>query len=197
MLILKNNIYQKTPGNENPPPGEGQLDAYGFILQALMADRELFMSLNQLDDQDVALRLSTLFPHSAKFGSAAILNSLSKRLLEALVHPDNWYQMNAYHFCYLYDSLYSLVEEYSYENTEERLNLMPELNGADIDFEGFLMDYFYNTTFLMDQDRFNELTAKDKTGKMFSDPCLFGVINRLIPAENEIQLQMVTSNPYV
>ena len=197
MLIFKANIYQKTSGDENFPTIDGRLDAYGFILHALMADRELFMSLRQLDGQDSALRLSTLFPHSAKFGSAVILNALSKRLLEALVHPDNWYQMNAYHFCYLYDCLYSLVEEYSYENEEGRLNLLPELNGADIDFENFLLEYFYNTTFLMDQDRFNDLTANDKTSKMFSDSCLFGVINRLIPAENEIHLQVVADNPYL
>ncbi len=196
MLIFKNNIYQKTPGDENSPTIDGQLDAYGFILYALMADRELFMSLRQLGGQESSDRLSTLFPHSAKFGSEDILNSLSKRLLEALVHPDNWYQMNAYHFCYLYDCLYSQVEEYSYENMEGRFNLLPELNGADIDFEGFLLDYFYNTTFLMDQDRFNDLTTKDKTSKMFSDSCLFGVINKLIPAENETQLQIVADNPY-
>jgi hypothetical protein len=196
MLIFKNNVYQKTLEDDNPAGANAQLDPYSFLLRALMADRELFMSLRQLDGQDSALRLSTLFPHSAKFGSAVILNSLSKRLLEALVHPDTWYQMNAYHFCYLYDCLYSLVEDYSYENREGRLNLLPELDGEDIDFEGFLLDYFYNTTFLMDQDRFNDLTAKDKTSKMFSDSCLFGVINKLIPAENEIQLQIVAGNPY-
>lgn len=196
MLIFKKNIYQNTPEGENPATAEAQLDPYSFLLRALMADRELFLSLRQLDGQDGALRLSTLFPHSAKFGSEVILNSLSKRLLEALVHPDNWYQMNAYHFCYLYDCLYSLMEEYNYENIEGRLNLLPELDGGDIDFEGFLLDYFYNTTFLMDQDRFNDLTANDKTSKMFSDSCLFGVINKLIPTENEIQLQIVQDNPY-
>ncbi len=196
MLIFKKNIYDSTSDGESLAPTKAQLDPYSFLLRALMSDRELFMSLRQLDSQDSALRLSTLFPHSAKFGSADVLNSLSKRLLEAFIQPDNWYQMNSYHFCYLYDCLYSLMEEYSYENEEGRLNILPELNGGDINFEGFLLEYFYNTTFLMDQDRFNDLTVNDKTSKMFDDSCLFGVINNLLPAENEIQLQLVPDNPF-
>jgi hypothetical protein len=196
MLIFKKNIYQPPSESNSPTATSEQLDPYSFLLSALMADRELFMSLKQLEGQDDRDRLSTLFPHATNFGSAVVLNTISKRLLEALVHPDNWYQMNAYHFCYLYDCLYSLMEEYSYENGEERLNLLPSLNSEDIDFEGFILDYFYDTAFLMDQDRFNDLTAKDKASKMFSDPCLFGVINKLIPAENEIQLQIVMNEPY-
>ena len=139
-----------------------------------MADRDLFLALSQLDPKDSLHQLSTLLPHSAKFGSVDILNAISKRLLEALVHPHTWYQMNAYHFCYLYDCLYSLVEEYSYENRDGRVNLLPELNGGNIDFEGFQLEYFYNTTFLMNQDRFNDLTSEEKSTGTFSDPCQIG-----------------------
>ena len=38
-------------------------------------------------------------------------------------------KMNSYHFCYLYDSLSNLVEEYSYITPSKRAKIIPELDG--------------------------------------------------------------------
>ena len=112
------------------------------------------------------------------------------------MNPDKWYQMNAYHLCYLYDSLTSTLEEYSYESPEQRIELFPELNGEPIDFDQFLETYFMNTAFLMDPDRFNGMDSEEKEDRGFIDSCLFGAINRLVPSKEEINLQQI-DNPYI
>lgn len=197
MLVLKKNIYQPeyapSPPGFYPPP---HLDPYNFIFQALVADRDLFVGLSQLPEDKGTEQCKLFFPHASRFGLMPVLNQISKRMMEALVNPGQWYQVNAYHLCYLYDSLYGMVEEYSYESPEQRENMFPELQGEAIDFNQFLDEYFFNTAFLIDQDRFNNMDFKEKEKLGFVAPCLFGVINKLIPSQEEILLKE-TNNPYL
>ncbi|KMP11592.1 hypothetical protein UZ36_03850 [Candidatus Nitromaritima sp. SCGC AAA799-C22] len=195
-MHFKKNIYQADPepfDEENPEP---RFDPYNFILQTLITDRNIFIGLQRLDPGEAAERFQPLFPHASRYGGVDILNSISKRLLEGIVQPDTWYQMNAYHLCYLYDSLAGVAGDYSYSGLEQRLTMYPELMGADIDFDDFLNEYIFNTAFLIDPDRFNNMDAKDKRQRGFVDPCLFGVINRLIPSDEEIKLTVLEENPF-
>jgi hypothetical protein len=196
LLFFKENIY--LPGSEdidreNPEP---LFDPYSFIMQALVADREIFHSLKQIDSNETLERLATLFPHASRFGGVDILNSISKRLLEAIVQPQVWYKMNAYHYCFLYDNLASVVEEYSYSDIEQRVQSYPEMMGTDINFNEFLNKYFFNTAFLFNLERFNEMTAQEKLKLGLDDNCLFGVINRLTPTNEEITLTALEKDPY-
>ena len=165
-------------------------------MQALVADREIFHSLKQIDSNETLERLETLFPHASRFGGVDILNSISKRLLEAIVQPQVWYKMNAYHYCFLYDNLASVVEEYSYSDIEQRVQSYPEMMGTDINFNAFLKKYFFNTAFLINLERFNEMTAEEKLKLGLDDNCLFGVINRLKPTDEEITLTVLEKGPY-
>lgn len=188
MLAFKNNIYEFSHTLSSHSDSQPRVDPYNFLFQALMTDRDLFIGLERMDQGESNERLNTLFPHAGRFGPVSVLNSLSKRLLEGLVHPQAWYEMNAYHFCHLYDSLYGILEDYSYEPPPGREALFPELCGQSIDFNAFLEEYFFNTAFLIDPDRFNNMSSKEKEDMGFADPCLFGVINKLLPTEQEILL---------
>ena len=196
MLFFKGNIY--LPGSEDidREDPEPLFDPYSFIMQALVADREIFHSLKQIDSNETLERLATLFPHASRFGGVDILNSISKRLLEAIVQPQVWYKMNAYHYCFLYDNLASVVEEYSYSDIEQRVQSYPEMMGTDINFNEFLNKYFFNTAFLFNLERFNEMTAQEKLKLGLDDNCLFGVINRLTPTNEEITLTALEKDPY-
>ena len=67
---------------------------------------------------------------------------------------------------------------------------------TDIDFNDFLDKYFFNTAFLIDSERYNNMDTEDKQQRVFVDPCLFGVINRLIPTKDEIRLTPLDNNPF-
>ena len=73
--------------------------------------------------------------------------------------------------------------------------MFPELHGERIDLNDFMENYFLDTSFLIDPDRFNKMDSKEKNDLGLTDPCLFGVINRLVPSEEEIGLKEI-ENPY-
>ena len=104
--------------------------------------------------------------------------------------------MNAYHYCYLYDTLAGVVEEYNYSDLDQRVRSYPEMMGTDIDFNEFLNKYFLNTAFLINLERYNEMGRQDKLQLGLDDNCLFGVINRLTPTEEEINLIILEKYPY-
>ncbi len=196
MLYFKENIYLPTPDAFDPEDQEPIFDPYNFIIQTLVGDRDIFYGLQQAAPEDATERLKPLFPHACRFGGAEVLNSISKRLLEAIVQPDIWYEMNSYHLSYLYDSLGAVVEDYSYSDLDKRISMFPELMGADIDYNDFLDQYFFNTAFLIDPERFNNMDAKEKQQHGFTDPCLFGVINHLTPTKDEILLKQLEKDPF-
>ena len=196
MLYFKNNIYHITPETSDQVDTEAVFDPYNFIIQALVGDRDIFHGLKQVDPDEAVKHLKPLFPHASRFGGVDILNTISKRLLEGIVQPNVWYQMNAYQYCYLYDSLAAVVDDYSYSDLDQRISTYPEMMGTDIDFNKFLDNYFFNTAFLINSDRYNNMNAEDKRQSEFLDPCLFGVINRLVPTKDEIQLTRLDNDPF-
>ena len=196
MLYFKENIYLAIPETIDQEDIEPAFDPYNFIIQALVGDREIFYGLKQCDPDEAGERLGPLFPHASRFGGVDILNSISKRLLEGIVQPKVWYRINAYQNCYLYDSLAAAVEDYSYSDLDQRISIYPEMMGANINFNDFLNKYFFNTAFLIDSERYNSMDTEDKRQRGFVDPCLFGVINKLIPTKDEIQLTPLKNDPF-
>lgn len=196
MLILKKNIYEVAHSHHPENVVQQKLDPRDFIFKSLTTDREIFYGLQQLSQTESQERFKTLFPHASKFGSIKLLNNFSRTLLAGLVDKNNWYDLNAYHMTYLFDSLHGTFEDYSYSESEQRKKIFPELQGKAIDFDHFLESYFFGTAFLMDAERFNNMPPEEKKGLELTDPCLFGVINRLIPAEEEVILKINIHPPY-
>lgn len=196
MLVFKKNIYE-IPHSHHPENGTQQnLDPRDFIFRSLTTDREIFYGLQQLSQTEGQDRFKTLFPHVSRFGSISLINNFSRSLLEGLVDKNNWYTMNAYHMTYLFDSLHGTFEDYSYSELAQRKEIFPELQGETIDFDHFLENYFFGTAFLMDAERFNNIPPEEKKVQKLTDPCLFGVVNRLIPAEEEVALKINPHPPY-
>ena len=197
MLVFKKNIYEPSQHSHPENISNQGLDPYDFIFHSLMTDRKIFFGLKQLPEIEGNERLKTLFPHASLFGAVSLLNNFSRKILEGLLDRNVWYSMNAYHLTYLFDSLHGTYEDYSYSDTQQRIEIFPELDGATLDFDVFLENYFFGTTFLMDAGRFNNMDSVEKKSLNLTDPCLFGVINNLIPSEEEIKLQTTTETPYL
>ncbi len=196
MLIFKKNIYEisEFPHPENTD--DRGLDPYNFIFHSLMTDREIFFGLNQLPKSEGLERAKTLFPHASLFGNVSLLNNISRNLFEGLIDRNVWHTLNAYHLTYLFDSLHGTYEDYSYSDHQQRMGIFPELNGKAINFDHFLENYFFGTAFLMDAERFNKMAPEEKKSLNLTDPCLFGVINQLVPTKEESTLQTTTATPY-
>ena len=220
MLVFKKNIYfnpihLKTSGGpqelrdvEDPSP-----IPFNFIHRALSNAQNLFQEIKAMKDRETPDRLGILFPHASFLGDAAILGDLSHRLFTGMTHPQHWFAMNCYHQCFLYDCLLDIVEDYSYNDEAERRKLFPEMDGREMDFNRFLLEYFFNTTFLIAPERFNLMTPEEKKQllrspdfgddfpqlKQFSepeDPTLDKVINHIAPSPEDRALKPLEYNPY-
>ena len=196
MLILKKNIYETSEFPHPENTDDQGLDPYSFIFHSLMTDREIFFGLNHLPESEGLERAKTLFPHASLFGNIALLNNFSRSLFEGLIDRTVWHILNAYHLTYLFDSLHGTYEDYSYSDPQQRMGIFPELNGQAINFDHFLENYFFGTAFLIDAERFNKMAPEEKKSLNLTDPCLFGVINQLVPTKEESTLQTTTATPY-
>ena len=196
MLIFKKNIYEISELSHPENTDDQDLDPYAFIFHSLMTDREIFFGLNHLPESEGLERAKTLFPHASLFGNIALLNNFSRSLFEGLIDRTVWHILNAYHLTYLFDSLHGTYEDYSYSDPQQRMGIFPELNGQAINFDHFLENYFFGTAFLIDAERFNKMAPEEKKSLNLTDPCLFGVINQLVPTKEESTLQTTTATPY-
>ena len=196
MLIFKKNIYEISEFSHPENTDDQGLDPYNFIFHSLMTDREIFFGLNNLPESEGLERAKTLFPHASLFGNVSLLNNFSRSLFEGLIDRTVWHILNAYHLTYLFDSLHGTYEDYSYSDPQQRMGIFPELNGQDINFDHFLENYFFGTAFLIDAERFNKMAPEEKKSLNLTDPCLFGVINQLVPTKEESTLQTTTTTPY-
>ena len=196
MLIFKKNIYETSEFSHPENKDDQGLDPYNFIFHSLMTDREIFFGLNHLPESEGLERAKTLFPHASLFGNIALLNNFSRSLFEGLIDRTVWHILNAYHLTYLFDSLHGTYEDYSYSDPQQRMRIFPELNGQAINFDHFLENYFFGTAFLIDAERFNKMAPEEKKSLNLTDPCLFGVINQLVPTKEESTLQTTTATPY-
>jgi hypothetical protein len=220
MLVFKKNIYLDPLRPKNSPDNNEFRDEeepspfpFNFIYQALSNSQNLLQEVKDIEDQEISDRLDILFPHASRLGSKGTLSDLSHRLFTGLTHRQTWFTMNCYHLCFLYDCLLDIVEDYSYNDEAERRKLLPEMEGQALDFNRFLLEYFFNTTFLIAPERFNRMSPEEKKQlqrspdfgqdfpqlKRFSDPedpTLGKVINCIPPEPEEITLKSLEQNPY-
>ncbi|KMP11302.1 hypothetical protein UZ36_05015 [Candidatus Nitromaritima sp. SCGC AAA799-C22] len=202
MLIFKNNIYDR--------------QEMGFTVHSATPDIEYDELLNPLHLLEVALEeenelldflerqpreywnedLKKFYPHARKTGRLPIFRNLLRILKEGLDDRALWYDMNTYHFCFLYDILIRFAFNYNHDNRKERLLSLPELKGKPLHMESFIKDYFFNTVFLMTDEQYNSLTREEKLKKGYDCPCQFAVINALLPTRDEMELQSSRSYPY-
>jgi len=221
MLVFKKNIYLSPlrPKNrsdikefrdeEDPSPLP-----YHFIFRALHSAQNLLSEIRKMNGRGISGQLEILFPHSFSWGTTKDLSDLSQQLFFGLTHNQTWLAMNCYHLCFLYDCLLDVVEDYSYNDEAERREMFPEMAGQALDFNRFLLEYFFNTTFLIAPERYNKMTPLEKKQilrspdfgqnfpelKRFSDPddpTLAKVINRLPPEPEDLPLKPLDQNPYL
>jgi len=221
MLVFKKNIYLDPLRHKNTSSAKGFRDEqdpsplpFAFIHKALSNAQNLFQEIKDMEDQELSNRLAILFPHASRFGKTKILNELSHRLFTGLTHRQTWFTMNCYHLCFLYDCLLDVVEDYSYNDEAERRKLLPEMEGRALDFNRFLLEYFFNTTFLVAPERFNQMSPEEKKQllrspdfgqdfpqlKRFSDPedpTLAKVIKHVPPEPEDMALKALEQNPYI
>ena len=219
MLVFKKNIYLNPLRPKNHSGAREYRDEedlsplpFHFVHEALSNAQSLFQEINEMDE-DNSGQLRILFPHASRLGNAELLDKLSNRMFEGLTHRQTWFTMNCYHQCFLYDCLLDLVEDYSYNDEAQRRELFPEMEGRELDFNRFLLEYFFNTTFLIAPERFNQMTSDERKQllrspdfgqdfpqlKRFSDPedpTLAKVINHVPPTSEDLSLKELKQNPY-
>jgi hypothetical protein len=202
MLIFKNNIYDlKETGfagfSRSPDPDYDTLfDPRHFVETALSEENEIFAFIEKQPREYWSEDTQKFYPRASHIGNLSILEKILKILQKGLADPNTWYHMNTYHFCFLYDVLARHAFNYNHDNREERLNTLPELKGKPIQIELFVRNYFYNTVFLLDEDKFDSLSREEKLKRGFDCPCQFGVVHGLIPTEEEMALKESRDYPY-
>jgi len=124
---------------------------------------------------------------SEQFGSD-LLEKMFAGLLEAH-ESERLYSLNGYHLLVLYTVVKGFVE---LKNDDYRLLKTPHIfNGVkvkEMDFDAIANHYFEDLDFLFNPEFYNPLSAEEKERFSFSEG-LFGVINKMMPTEEEIALK--------
>lgn len=204
MLIFKKNIYEKMDPPLHPsgnaaffiPEYHQLFDPCHYISAALQDEEGLIATLEKQHAEYREEDTKRFFPNAFKIGGLQVIDNLMRILREGLGRDAPWYHMNTYHFCVLYDVLSKYAHNYNQDSREQRRKALPELQGASLPFALFVKDYFFNTVFLLDTDKYNSLTGEGKTQRGFTCPCQFGVINGLAPTREEMELTEVKDYPY-
>lgn len=202
MLIFRNNIYDRKELElsgiiRSPDP---DYDAWfhpgHFIETALTEEEEILSFIEKQPSQYWSEDASQFFPNACKIGNLIIIRKILKILGNGFEDTGAWYQMNTYHFCLLYDILARHTFNYNHDPREERLKTLPELKGKPLQFDLFIKNYFFNTVFLMGQDKYDSLSHEEKLENGFDCPCQFGVIHGLTPTHEEMELKESKDYPY-
>ena len=202
MLIFKNNIYdQKELGfagffRSPDPDYDAWFDPAHFIETALSEEEDIFIFIEKQPIQYWREDAVNFFPNVYKVGNLIILRKIFEIIQAGFSESGVWYQMNTYHFCFLYDILARHAFNYNHDNQEERLKALPELKGTPIQFDLFVKNYFFNTVFLIDPDKYDALSHEEKLASGFDCPCQFGVIHGLTPTHGEMELKESKDYPY-
>ncbi len=201
MLTFKNNIYDRqemglTRHSPSPDIEYDELFNPLHLLEvALDEEGEVLDFLERQPSKYWPEDANKFYPKAQKIGNRSIFSNLQRILRDGLGDRTTWYTMNTYHFCFLYDMLVRYAFNYNHDSFKERVDSLPEIKGKPLQIESFLKDYFFNTVFLMDEDKYNALTREEKM-ELGYDSCQFAVINALAPTKKEMELQSSRSYPY-
>ncbi len=202
MLIFKNNIYDQSelafPGApKSPDPDyDANFSPKDLLTAALKEEQEVLDFIGRQPSEYWGLDTQKFYPYAYKSGDLRVLRQLQEILTTGLECQQTWYHMNTYHFCYLYDVLVRFIFNYNHDSEAEKHSLLPKLNGKPIMLDLFIRNYFFNTVFLLDADKYNSFTGKEKKSKGYDCPCQFAVINGLSPTHEELQLRESKDYPY-
>ena len=186
-----------THSSSNPDSDYDSLfDPYHLISVALDEENSIldFLGRQPLDYWPEDSK--NFYPQSHKIGSRQVFSNLILVLTDGLNNRTSWHKMNTYHFCFLYDVLLRFAFNYNHDNTKERFKLLPEIKGKSLHIESFFKNYFYNTVFLLEPDKYNSLTREEKLEMGYDCPCQFSVINALAPTKKEMELESSKNYPY-
>lgn len=202
MLVFKNNIYEPyhssnakvvlTPNTEY----NLRFDPHSLIQVALDEEKEIMSFIERQPKPFWREDLLQFYPYSGKTNSLNYIKQICQILETGLENCTLWQHMNSYHFSFLYDVLVRFTFNYNHDNDKERINYLPELEAHPIYFENFISNYFFDWNFKTSEDHFNSLTSKQKRDSGYDCPCLFGVINGLIPTREEMALKESKDYPY-
>ncbi|PIQ95956.1 MAG: hypothetical protein COV67_12150 [Nitrospinae bacterium CG11_big_fil_rev_8_21_14_0_20_56_8] len=202
MLVFKKNIYDKKEWESfgasrvADPEYKRRFDPHHFVEVALVEEEEIISFLERQPKQFWGEDGKKFYPHAYKIGGIEIIKKLLSILKQGFQDRSTWHHMNAYHLCLLYDVLIRFAFNFNHDMDEERLKSLPELQGKALQVDLFVKEYFTNTVFLLDEDRYNSLTPEEKL-KLGSDcPCQFAVINGLLPTREEMELREARDYPY-
>jgi len=202
MLVFKNNIYDRSkltsPGApKSPDPDyDTHFDPKDLLTAALKEEEEVLEFIGRQPSEYWNQDTQKFYPYTHKSGGLRVLRQLQVILTAGLENQETWYHMNTYHYCYLYDVLVRFIFNYNHDSEEEKHGMLPKLKGKPIKLDLFIRDYFFNTVFLLDEDKYNSLTPKEKKSKGYECPCQFAVINGLSPTREEMQLRETKDYPY-
>ncbi len=202
MLVFKNNIYEPyLSRNTNvvlTPNAEynQRFDPRHLVQVAMSEEKEVMAFIERQPRPFWREDLLQFYPYSGKTNSLNYLEQIYEILESGLENRLLWQHMNSYHFSFLYDVLVRFIFNYNHDNDNERINCLPELEAHPIYFENFLSNYFFDWNFKINDDYFNSLTHKQKHSLGYECPCLFGVINGLIPTREEMALKDSKDFPY-
>jgi len=201
MLIFKNNIYEeKDIHRAKIYPSLGEFDKFepiSLVRQSIEEEFDLIAFIKRLPKDYWEEEIKKFFPVSYKIGGIKIIEKILRILKDGLDDSTNWYHMNTYHFCVLYDSLHRQFKTYNEDAPAERLKSFPDLKGNTIHFDWFFKCYFFNTVFLLHEEKYNSLGDEQKKELGFTCPHQFGVINGLTPVPEEIVLKEAKDYPYI
>ncbi len=200
MLIFKHNIYEKQcrfRSLSNPEPAPPlSLEVPKFINNAFQDDLHFFDLMERTPGGALKEDMVSFFPNANHFGNKHVIKSMLNSLQAGLNEKDTWYRMNTYHLCLVFDSLYRHAYNYNHDSDEEKVRSYPETRGQPIPFDYLLERYFFNTVFLLSQEKYNALTGEDKKQLGYTCPCQFGVIHGLAPTAEEMELKVEPGFPY-
>ena len=202
MLVFKNNIYEPYHSSNAHlvlTPNEDynqRFDPRHLIQVALKEEKTVMSFIERQPRQFWQEDLLQFYPYSVKTSSLIHAKQICEILEVGLENSLLWHHMNSYHFSFLYDVLVRFTFNYNHDIDRERINNLPELEALPIYFGNFLSNYFFDCNFKAKEDHFNSLTHKQKRTLGYKCPCLFGVINGLIPTREEMALKDSQDFPY-
>ena len=202
MLVFKNNIYEPYHSSNaslvlTPNVDYNQrFDPRHLIKVALKEEEKVMSFIERQPRQFWREDLLQFYPYSGKTNSLIHTKQICEILEVGLENSLLWHHMNSYHFSFLYDVLVRFTFNYNHDIDKERINSLPELEALPIYFGNFLSNYFFDCSFKVKEDHFNFLTPKQKHALGYNCPCLFGVINGLMPTHEEMDLKDSQDFPY-
>jgi hypothetical protein len=167
------------------PPDE----AFAAIVDASLGLYRDMLRTGIEDNIDAEELLAVYSPQIRELFTAKELSEQLRKLLDAHTGP-SLYMPTDYHFLILYEVLENWISFHNDVVDEEGADDVGEaISLGRIDFDWIVEHYFWDEDFLMGPDERNRMTREMKEMMGFSEES-FGVVNRLKPHPDELELKL-------